>query len=151
MKKETFINSNGTQLVVEYGLQTTNHTYFSITSTLYRDGKRNDSSYISGGCQHEVIQKTTNKFDDLIKLHLSNVSGEPMYAVEDGFYHYCNDKKAGADYLRLSTEQAKELEDFLGTNSKQTKKGKFIDFVEKMKPIWLKEAKAVIEKFDLNN
>jgi len=41
----------------------------------------------SGGCQHSLVRKLFgDKYDDLIALHLSDINGLPMHAVENGWY-----------------------------------------------------------------
>lgn len=57
--------------------------HFSITATVM-DGNR----FESGGCQHELILQHFPQFADLVALHLSDISGIPMHAVENGWYHF---------------------------------------------------------------
>lgn len=41
-----------------------------------------------GGSCHKEIQQTTNIFNDIISLHLADINGLPMHALENGFYFY---------------------------------------------------------------
>lgn len=63
-----------------------NHApYFSLTAMLYQ--KRNGVwKEDSAGCQHDLILKHFPDLADLAALHLSDIDGVPMYAVENGYY-----------------------------------------------------------------
>jgi hypothetical protein len=63
--------------------------YFSLTYEAHREGFPNQCW--SGGAGHEEILKWFPKFADLAALHLSDMGGAPMHAVENGLY-----KLAGA-------------------------------------------------------
>jgi hypothetical protein len=55
--------------------------HFSLTANILSGGHA-----VGGGCMHEEILKRFPKFADLARLHLSDINGEPMHAVENGFY-----------------------------------------------------------------
>lgn len=64
---------------------------FSITGSIYEAKKpKEDKYYISGGCIHEDILKHFPQFKQFIDLHLADVCGYPMFALENGFYHLKN-------------------------------------------------------------
>lgn len=63
-----------------------NHApYFSLTVDIHRKGFPDQCQ--SGGCDHETILKYYPQFADLAELHLSDIDGVPMYAVENGWYN----------------------------------------------------------------
>jgi hypothetical protein len=109
--------------------------HFSITADYYICGQHD-----SFGCLHDFILKN---FTDpgvklLVDLHLSDDDGVPMYAVENGWYHYGGtmwekrNNKFLAKHLRIPLEEAEKL----SFNSKE----EFAEYVEKQKPRWKEEA-----------
>lgn len=86
------------------------HCDFSLTSTVYERTKANRWQDISGGCNHEEILKWFPDFADFARLHLCDVHGAPMYAIENGLY-WLKEKgfEACAEYLRISPELAAKL------------------------------------------
>lgn len=96
------------------------HNDFSITATVYQAphwgcGSR-DQFFIMGGCCHEEILKAKPDLKIFVDLHLADVTGAPMYAIENGFYHlsegfnntkpnHPNFKAEYCDYYRLTGEQ----------------------------------------------
>jgi len=66
------------------------HQDFSITATFWEVGKiRNDGNMMYGGCCHEEILKVRPDLKIFVNLHLCDYLGNPMYVVENGFYHLC--------------------------------------------------------------
>jgi hypothetical protein len=59
--------------------------YFSLTYERHRKGF--PKHCWSGGAGHDLILKLFPRFADLAKLHLSDIDGEPMHALENGFYN----------------------------------------------------------------
>lgn len=104
------------------------HNDFSITGTVwnapYWSGDRN---MIAGGCCHDDILAARPDLKIFVDLHLADVTGAPMYAVANGFYHltegfnntapnHPNFKTEYCDYYRLSAEQF----DVLSTSEDKT-------------------------------
>ena len=58
--------------------------YFTLTYWAHRAGF--PSQRQQGGAGHEEILKHFPQFADLAKLHLANIDGVPMYALENGWY-----------------------------------------------------------------
>lgn len=110
--------------------------YFSITGDYFepitkRNAEKNgylDTKIINGkiyeltrgGCIHEIISKLRPDLNPLIALHLSDVTGLPMYALENGYYHlegymgtaaynHTMTKKGVADYLRITEKEVETL------------------------------------------
>lgn len=126
--------------------------YFSVTGEAYRiTGRQGRPPMLASGCIHDYIQQVTSRFDDVIALHLSDIDGTPMHAVENGLYWLGQNK-----YQALDTEEAKRH--FRCTDSEiiellaAYKYGKqaYIDYIDKhLRPRWQQEAQAVIDKYGL--
>lgn len=130
--------------------------YFSITANI----DRKDGAYWrdeSGGCQHDEIKKHfPGVFDMLIDLHLSDIDGVPMYAVENGYYWY---KEAGKtpvtsvngkspleilkEHLRVSYAEATIL------HSRNLTKKEFEQVVNSHMPRWKQEALDCVKRHNL--
>lgn len=140
--------------------------YFSITGEIWEpvrgnpekleekygaDFKKiNGKQYLLGscGCIHEDIARRQPKYKSLIPLHLSDIDGVPMYAIDNGFYHFKSSGEAVVQkYLRLTDGQMRELRQrmiALGMT-----KEVFAGFVSEMLPIWKAEAEKAIADFNL--
>jgi hypothetical protein len=71
---------------------------------------------LGAGCIHEDIIKHFPEFEIFVKLHLSDCTGVPLYAIENGFYHLKSGfsktkpedptfKADFCDYYRITPEQ----------------------------------------------
>jgi hypothetical protein len=115
--------------------------HFSITGAIDKSIAGVKTREVSGGCIHPEIKKHfPGEFDDIIKLHLSDIDGVPMYAVENGFYFFQQDSGKGYDYIRVPRDKR----DFM-----QHTKQDFVDLVDSMRPTWKAEAIRAIEKHSL--
>jgi len=94
-------------LEVNYGIRQTESPYFTITGNVYesipsRDSNRYRKEYgssevkrvdgihylcYSSGCIHEEIKEATDKFDDMITLHLADIEGRPMHCFANSWYN----------------------------------------------------------------
>lgn len=126
--------------------------YFSVTGEAYHiTGRQGRPPMLASGCIHDYIQQVTSRFDDVIALHLSDIDGTPMHAVENGLYWLGQTK-----YQALDIEVAKRH--FRCTDSEiiellaAYKHGKqaYIDYIDKhLRPRWQQEAQDVIDKYGL--
>lgn len=62
------------------------HNSFAITAEVYKAGRRGDKNWLSGGCQHEIIEKHAPELKSYIKWHLTSSDG-PMHYVANSMYH----------------------------------------------------------------
>lgn len=159
------VSEDGSEAIrVRFGISVTNHAYFSVTADVaqkftgtpsrmgeYMQINKQVFEIWGGGCMHDKVLEYFPEMADIVALHLSDIDGMPMYAVENGWYHITREFENGCKYLRLSKESIERLKNevYFAENSTQTMKGRFEDFIESMKPIWKAEADAVIEKYDL--
>lgn len=146
--------------------------HFSITVTSHRKGFPNQCW--SGGADHEAILKHYPKFADIVALHLSDIDGVPMHAVENGWYWLAGalpgnagEKYHGgqgkpedecleilARHLRISNAAALMLRDMIAKASENEwgwihAKQVFEAHVENQYRRWKAEAEACIKAHDL--
>lgn len=120
--------------------------YFSVTGEIWHANKKGekDKRYfdcIAGGCLHDDIEKHfPGVYSDIINLHLSDINGLPMYAVENGFYWFQQDQEQGFDYIRLPKDKR---------NVSIKDKQDFINLVESLKPMYKQEADDCIKRHNL--
>jgi len=87
------------------------HQDFDITGSCYEKGKPKTDQYMShGGACGDEIAKIWPEFEIFNRLHLCDCKGRPMYAAENGRYHFQNTSfEVGRDYLRLTDKEANQL------------------------------------------
>lgn len=85
---------------------------WSITADIYEKRRNGRYVHVSGGCCHDEISKYFPEFRTFVNLHLSNHYGQPMYPVENGFYHLVNsDKETTIKYLHITETEYNTLRD----------------------------------------
>lgn len=110
--KTNQIAKDGRQFIIEVSLSSkSSKPYFSITGSIYKKGKPRTEKYLetSGAIGHHIAQEFPEYqiFED---LHLSNYKGEPMYCIDNGFYHIKNSKPSVVkEYLRLHDDELAEV------------------------------------------
>lgn len=115
---------------------------FAITADIYELRAGVYYKWVSGGCQHEEIRKHFPEFSDFIRLHLSNVYGQPMYPVENGLYWLKSEGvEKCAEYLRITPDQAAQL-------SKEKDYFKYQLFALGIVDQWRREAGAAIRHLE---
>ena len=115
---------------------------FAITADIYELRANGRYVWVSGGCCHDEIIKYFPEFSDFIRLHLSNVHGQPMYPVESGLYWLKSEGiRKCAEYLRISVDQAAQL-------SKEKDYFKYQLFALGIVDQWRREADAAIRHLE---
>ena len=121
--------------------------YFSITGKVNRIAQGNP--IVCRGTCHSEIMEATNKFNDIIPLHLSDINGIPMYAVENGIYflgltkYHAFDKAATMLHFRCKEIEIPEL-------LYHAKAGDLQEFLQKKYyPRWKSQAEKCIQKYAL--
>lgn len=85
---------------------------WSIAADIYEKRRNGRFVLCASNCCHEEILKCFPRFKTFIDLHLCNHYGQPMYPVENGFYHLKNsDKEKTIDYLRITEAEYNTLRD----------------------------------------
>lgn len=86
--------------------------YWSITADIYERRRNGRFVWCASNCCHDEILKYFPEFKPFVNLHLSNHYGQPMYPVENGFYHLKNsDKEKTINYLRITETEYNTLRD----------------------------------------
>lgn len=79
---------------------------WSITADIYEKRRNGRFVWCASGCCHEEILKHFPQFKTFIGLHMCNHYGQPMYPVENGFYHLKNsNKETTINYLRITESE----------------------------------------------
>lgn len=83
------------------------HQDFAITANIYEGNKpTTDRNMIAAGCCHSKILAARPELGIFVDLHLSDYSGVPMHAVENGFYHLSRmPKDEFCTYYRVTSDQ----------------------------------------------
>ncbi len=71
------------------------HSDFAITAELYERGR-----WVAWWCLHDEILKHKPEYKILVDLHLSDIDGVPMYAIENSIYWFKDNIEKGISYLR---------------------------------------------------
>jgi hypothetical protein len=138
--------------------------YFSLT---YEEGVRGRGDCESCGANHETVLKHWPELADLAALHLSDINGQPMHALENGFYHLGGTHwerpkyDVVARHFRISEQMARQLaRDYFGLSFSETAgflskdeatkaKARLAEWVDAQGPRWKAEADACIAKHGL--
>lgn len=121
----------------------------------------------SCGAGHETILEHFPQFADMAAMHLSDIDGVPMYALENGFYHLGGTHwerpkfDVAARHFRITEDEARALvanlfgdsfsvhAGFLSKGEAAKAKSKLALWVEQQKPRWKAEAEACIANHKL--
>lgn len=85
---------------------------WSITADIYEKRRNGRFVLCASGCCHDEILKYFPEFKTFTYLHLCNHYGQPVYPVENGFYHLKNsNKEKTINYLRITESEYNILRD----------------------------------------
>lgn len=158
-------------ITVQFGLHKMRDAAPYFTLTIESGSINGEPCY--WGADHETICRELPELEDLARLHLSNIHGEPMHAVANGWYWLAGACDLGeryhggtgfvrrtadeclqvlADHLRISLEEANALRaDVLSVQPipRALRRERFDELVSAMRPRWKSEADAAIAKYGL--
>jgi hypothetical protein len=155
MKKQIITKDKNENTLI---ININNDKYFSITCEAYKKGKsKSDENMLYAGCAHDEILTARSDLKLLVDLHLSDSLGQPMYAVENGFYYYqiikgaakyhnkekddkTNYTKVLAEHLRITLNEANLLIVELDKLPESQRKLSFSTFVFNNLDRWQNEA-----------
>jgi len=145
--------------------------YFSLTIASWVRGRED-----TFGAAHDQILEIWPELKPLADLHLSDINGVPMYAVENGWYWLAGAKSHGfnerfngangsmkrspfeclsifADHVRVDIPTAQAVLDMVSDLARddgvKVAKAWFATWIENQKPRWKVEADAVIDSLGL--
>lgn len=86
------------------------HNDFSITGMVYEADKPKIDRYChGGGAMGDTLAKLFPELSIFNELHLCDVNGAPMYAIENGFYFIQNEPKHIMSHFRVNEKEAEIL------------------------------------------
>jgi post-segregation antitoxin (ccd killing protein) len=140
--------------------------YFSVTADVFENGR-----WAAGGCQHDTVLRLWPDLADVVALHLSDDTGQPMHAAANGWYwlagivggmgqqyHGGNGSSARtpeqctgilARHLRITEDEVAALAKILATQDPKTARAMFVTFVSAQTDRWQREAAEAIAKYAL--
>lgn len=133
------------------------HRYFSITGNVRRltkKGTPDRRGSVYNGAIADRFVKAFPKYKELCDLHLCELDGSPVYAVENGVYYIEHDEKYSfaviANHFHISTKEAIAL--YNAVNQLETKEEKIEyvkSFVESKRADWQAVANKYIKEYNL--
>jgi hypothetical protein len=127
--------------------------YFSLTGEIWaigNNGERKGKDCLACGMIHDEILKHWPDLKPLANLHLSDINGVPLHAIENGWYYYGGteyhnrDDQELADHLRVSLEEVEAIH-----LECQCSQAYFAKIVRTMCSRWKAEAETAISSFNL--
>lgn len=85
------------------------HNDFSITGEIYPKGLRGDRNSLGMGAIGDTIAKVFPELAIFNDLHLCDVNGAPMYAIENGFYFIQSEPQHIKSHFRVNDKEAEIL------------------------------------------
>lgn len=107
---------DGIRVSIEIAINQSNHIYMSVCGEVHQMTKGRPSLLSCGQCTEE-LREFFPEYHDFLDLHLSDMNGAPMYAVENGLYFLEHLHDTSNDYsiltimkhFRISYQEAIEL------------------------------------------
>lgn len=88
-----------TRVVIEIAVNKSNHVYLSVCGEVWNFPTRSKEPVSCGQCTKEM-REFYPEFHDFLDLHLSDLDGKPMYAVDNGLYFL---RHVGKDNISIDT------------------------------------------------
>lgn len=146
------LKGNGLKIKVHISLTQLGNQkpYFSVTADVYEyTGRPGRPRFLACGCCHKYIQQVTDKFNDVISLHLADEDGTPMHAVTNSKYWLGLTKYQSFDVKRVMSH-FRCNEDEVYILLKHANNGSLEEYIDSVyRPRWKQEADAIIRKYNL--
>lgn len=131
--------------------------YFSVTHETWRATKKGmkDKRFMNpvscGACGHET-EKKFPALTDLFEFHLRDVSGQPMYTIENGAYYVNHkNKETLAHHLMISEDEAENIINACDNATYEEAQVYIKDYIDKnnLREVWKAKADNLIQKYGL--
>jgi hypothetical protein len=151
LERSTIAGQSYRRIEVHYGLHAFEHhaPYFTVTTDVW------DTHYRAGdpdSCgNHEIVSAAFPHLRDMIALHMSNIDGVPMHAIENGWYFFTNAAYVPPEQQWRSGIQRAEayLRAPAGYFDGVVTKDEFVAKIDELRPVWKAEADAAIARHGL--
>ena len=152
LERTTVAGQSYRRIEVHYGLRALEHhaPYFTAVANVW------DTRYRAGdpdscGQNHEIISAAFPHLRDIIALHMSNIDGVPMHAIENGWYFFTNAAYVPPEQQwRSGIERAEAyLRAPAGYFDDVRNKDEFVARIDELRPVWKAEADAAIKRHGL--
>jgi hypothetical protein len=154
LERTTVAGQSYRRIEVHYGLRAFDHQapYFAVTAdvwdTRYRAGDPD-----SAGQNHEIVSAVFPHLRDMIALHMSNIDGVPMHAIENGWFWFSDFDGGFTPSTWRELSPAQRAEDYLrapaGYFDGVVTKDEFVAKIDELRPVWKAEADAAIARHGL--
>lgn len=136
-----------TRVVIEIAVNKSNHVYLSVCGKVHQMTDGRPRLLSCGQCTKEM-REFYPEFHDFLDLHLSDLDGKPMYAMENGMYFLEHMHETSNDisiltimkHFRISYQEAIELSIMKRDSQKER--------IESYYPRWKQEMNNAIERLE---
>ena len=105
------------RVVININIERTNHTYLSVCGEVYDVINSHRSKLVSCGQCTKEMREFFPEYHDFLDLHLSDLDGKPMHAMENGLYFLKKLHESDSDvsiltimkHFRISYQEAIEI------------------------------------------
>jgi len=144
--------------------------YFSVTGNVYKDKAAftngNDNAITCCGCIHDIILDAFPELQHLVDLHLSDLNGMPMHALDNGWYYYqimrgvakyhTKEKGDWAKYYKVLRQHLrvseyglnKMIESWEKADTEESKKIAFTVSLNGLQRKWRRQAETALEMIE---
>lgn len=95
-----------TRVVIKIEVNKSNHVYLSVCGEVYDTTNSYRGRLESCGQCTKEMREFYPEFHDFLDLHLSDLEGKPMYAIENGMYFLEHLNETSNDYSILTDRKS---------------------------------------------